>query len=55
MREDLTHIAVLVVAAAVALAIGLSLGWSDGALGVAVLAALGIGLFLADRRRIGGA
>ncbi len=49
MREDLTNMAVLIGLAAVALAVGLGLGWSDGALGVAVLAAMAVGLFAIER------
>ena len=49
MREDLTHIVLLVALAAIALAVGLGLGWSDGALGVAVLAAMAVGFLVGER------
>jgi hypothetical protein len=49
MRTDLVHFAVLIAFGAGALALGLALGWSDGALGVATLAATAAGLFAGDR------
>jgi hypothetical protein len=48
MREDLLHFGVMAPIVASVLALGLMLGWSDGVLGVGVLGAIGVGLFVGD-------
>lgn len=48
MREDLLHFAVLGALVVPAIAVGLALGWSDGAIGTIALVAIGAGLFAGD-------